>query len=172
MTEEFVRYLEMCVNFHHKNDESFKITDSAYAKENLMYFKAIHYINELYSDVKENHTIEQNTGESQIEGGVVSISGSVEKHYRPFKDCSELIKHYQEKYKSEVGCNIYFPSLYKPNIWLKRNEHTRDILMNRTFLITGYEDSGVVVDNKWIGMDELLEKYKFLDDSPVGKLEE
>lgn len=30
MTEEFVRYLEMCVNFHHKNDESFKITDSAY----------------------------------------------------------------------------------------------------------------------------------------------
>lgn len=44
--------------------------------------------------------------------------------------------------------------------------------MNRTFLITGYEDSGVFVDDKWIGMDELLEKYKFLDDSPVGKLEE
>ena len=27
----------------------------------------------------ENHTIEQNVGENQIEGGVVSISGSVKK---------------------------------------------------------------------------------------------
>lgn len=56
MTEEFVRYLEMCVNFHHENDESFKTTDSVYEKENLMYLKAIHYIDELYNDVeKKSH---------------------------------------------------------------------------------------------------------------------
>lgn len=94
-----------------------------------------------------------------------------EKHYRPFKDCDELIEYYHEKYKTAVGCDIVFPSLYKPNIWVKRYEHTRDVLMNRTFLITGYEDSGVVVDNKWIGMDDLFEKFKFLDGSSCGVLE-
>ena len=84
----------------------------------------------------ENYTVEQNAGENQIEGGVASISGSVdtfrcwkcgrtlpisertdfayvsnppkyackecegvekEKHYRPFKDCDELVKCWEKK---------------------------------------------------------------------------
>lgn len=168
MTEEFVRYLEMCVNFHHENDESFKITDISYAKENLMYLKAIHYINELYSDVKEKHTIEQNAGENQIEGGVVGISGSIEKQYRPFKNCDELIEHYQKKYQSAVGCDIYFPSLYKPNIWAK-SKYCGDCQL----LITGFtlDDEGIPnvwLTDSWITLEKLFDDFVFLDDSPIG----
>lgn len=119
MTEEFIRYLEMCVNFHHENDESFKITDSAYAKENLMYLKAIHYINELYNDVEGNHTIEQNAGENRIEGGVVSISGSVsEKH--TCKECTgETVFKGKKAYCKNRNCDLpacdnFKPKKYRP----------------------------------------------------------
>jgi hypothetical protein len=169
MTEDFVRYLEMCVNFHHENDESFKITDSAYEKENLMYLKAIHYINELYNDVEGNHTIEQNAGENRIEGGVVGISGSAANQYRPFKDCKELIEHYQKKYESAVGCDIYFPSLYKPNIWVKSKEYGTDNL------ITAFDNdnesiggSCVFIQDIWVDMKELFDNFIFLDGSPCG----
>lgn len=166
MTEEFVRYLEMCVNFHHENDESFKITDSAYEKENLMYLKAIHYINELYNDVEENHTILQNAGENRIEGGVVSISGSVAKQYRPFKDCSELIECYQKKYKSAVGCDIYFPSLYKPCIWIR--DKTEDA-KGDIELITGFTEHGnVLLNGTSYPLQHLFQMYEFLDGSPCG----
>ena len=46
-------------------------------------------------------------------------SDKYKSQFRPFKDCNELIEHYQKKYESAVGCDIYFPSLYKPNIWVK-----------------------------------------------------
>ena len=207
MTKEFVRYLRMCVDFHHENDESFKITDSANAKENLMYLKAIHYINKLYSDVEENYTIEQNAGENRIEGGVVSISGSVdtfrcwkcgrtlpisektgsvymsnppkyackdceginkEKQYRPFKDCNELIEHYQKKYKSAVGCDIYFPSLYKPCIWVKSKEYGTD------FMITAFDNNNesiganVIINDMGVTMKMLFDNYIFCDNSVCG----
>ena len=161
MTEEFVRYLEMCVNFHHENDESFKINDSAYEKENLMYLKTIHYINELYNDVEENHTNEQDCGENRVEGGVLSVSGSVsEKHYRQFEDTAELMVHYSKHF------NIDFPPFYEPIIWVKRKDN------DSRFLITGYDELDVLLEDCWQDLNDLCEQYVFLDGSPVGKLEE
>ena len=61
-----------------------------------------------------NPTIEQNAGENQIEGGVVSISGSVAKQYRPFKDCDELVETFIKKWEAETGSGfIVFPKLHK-----------------------------------------------------------
>lgn len=118
--------------------------------------------------MSEYHTIEQNAGENQIEGGVVSISGSVEKQYRPFKDCNELIEHYQKKCESAVGCDIYFPSLYKPNILVK-SKYCRDCQL----LITGFtlDDEGIPnvwLTDSWITLEKLFDDFVFLDDSPCG----
>ena len=122
--------------------------------------------------MSENYTVEQNAGENRIEGGVVGISGSVEKQYRPFKDCNELIEHYQKKNESAVGCGIYFPSLYKPCIWVKSIEYGTDNL------ITAFDGdnesiggSCVFVQDIWLDMQELFDNFTFLDGSPCGILE-
>ena len=117
---------------------------------------------------KENYTIEQNAGENQIEGDVVSIGGSIAKHSRPFNDSNELIKHFQKKYKSAVGCDIYFPSLYKPAVWVREKDTERDSL------ITEYAPYGVTLGGEInrIGLQELFDNFTFLDGSPIGKLEE
>lgn len=66
-----------------------------------------------------------------------------QKHYRPFKDCNELIEHYQKKYESAVGCDIYFPSLYKPCIWVRdKTEAAKGDIE----LITGFTDTAFVSD--------------------------
>ena len=156
---------------------------------------------------EENQTIEQNAGENRIEGGVVSISGSIdtfrcwkcgrtlpisertgsvymsnppkyackdceginkEKQYRPFKDCNELIEHYQKKYKSAVGCDIYFPSLYKPCIWVKSKEYGTD------FMITAFDNNNesiganVIINNMGVTMKMLFDNYIFCDNSVCG----
>jgi hypothetical protein len=156
--------------------------------------------------MSENYTVEQNAGENQIEGGVVSISGSTkiytckdclrhpfcylakerngeacskislyeetEKQYQPFKDCIELIECYQKKYKSAVGCDIYFPSLYKPCIWVKSKAYGTDNL------ITAFDNdnesiggSCVFLQDIWVDMKELFDNFTFLDGSPCGKEE-
>ena len=147
-----------------------------------------------------NTDIEQNAGENQIEGGVVSISGSAkvytckdclrhkfcylaekrkdkactkislckeaEKQYRPFKDCNELIEHYQKKYKSAVGCDIYFPSLYKPCIWIR--DITEDA-KGDIELITGFTEHGnVLINGTSYPLQHLFRMYEFLDGTPVG----
>ena len=40
----------------------------------------------------------------------------------------------------------------------------------RTHMIIGIDNSGVVFHNKGVSFKDLLEKYKFVDDSPCGKL--
>lgn len=112
---------------------------------------------------EENQTIEQNAGDNKIEGGVVS---SVEKHYRPFNNCNELIEHYQKKYKSAVGCDIYFPSLYKPCIWIR--DKTEDA-KGDIELITGFTEHGnVLLNGTSYPLQILFQMYEFLDGTPVG----
>ena len=156
---------------------------------------------------EENYTIEQNAEENRVEGGVLSISGSIdtfrcwkcgrtlpisertgsvymsnppkyackdceginkEKQYRPFKDCNELIEHYQKKYKSAVGCDIYFPSLYKPCIWVKSKEYGTD------FMITAFDNNNesiganVIINDMGVTMKMLFDNYIFCDNSVCG----
>lgn len=123
---------------------------------------------------EENYTIEQNCGENRVEGGVLSVSGSVsEKHYRPFKDCDELKRHYLYLYKEKVGLEPINSGLDVPYIWVKNKEYGNDNL------ITAYDSdiesiggSCVSIQDVWVDMKELFDNFTFLDGSPVGKLEE
>ena len=153
---------------------------------------------------EENYTIKQNCGENRVEGGVLSVSGSVlemhtckecvgetvfrgkkaycknkncdlpacdnfkpkEKRYHPFNNCEELIEHYQKKYKSAVGCDIYFPSLYKPCIWVR--DKTEDA-KGDIELITGFTEHGnVLLNGTSYPLQHLFQMYEFLDGSPCG----
>ena len=91
-----------------------------------------------------------------------------EKHYLPFKDCEELIKTYQKKYKSAVGCDIYFPKLYKPAIWVKHKVLKTEHLITSYGLIKETNIEVVEVSNMNYSMKELLESWEFLDGSPCG----
>ena len=139
-----------------------------------------------------NCTVEQNAGENQVEGGKVytckdclrhkfcylaekrkdkactkiSLCKEAEKQYRPFNDCNELIEHYQKKYKSAVGCDIYFPSLYKPCIWIR--DITEDA-KGDIELITGFTEHGnVLINGTSYPLQHLFQMYEFLDGTPVG----
>ena len=120
---------------------------------------------------EENYTIEQNCGENRIEGGVLSVSGSVseidltghywneEKHHKPFEDTAELMVHYSKHF------NIDFPPFYEPIIWVKRKDN------DSRFLITGYDELDVFLEDCWQDLNDLHEQYVFLDGSCIGKEE-
>ena len=109
---------------------------------------------------EENPTIEQNAGENRVEGGVLSLSGSVsEKHYRQFEDTAELMVHYSKHF------NIDFPPFYEPIIWVKRKDN------DSRFLITGYDELDVFLEDCWQDLNDLYEQYVFLDGSCIGKEE-
>ena len=117
--------------------------------------------------MSENYTVEQNAGENQIEGGVVSIGGSVEKHYRPFKDCDELIR-YHEKHIAIVTTDLNHS---RPPIWVKSKRYKVDNL------ITAFDNdnesiggSCVFLQDIWVDMQELFDNFTFLDNSPCGVL--
>ena len=112
---------------------------------------------------EENYTIEQDFG--VIEGGALSNKGHLcneqeEKHYKPFEDTAELMVHYSKHF------NIDFPPFYEPIIWVKRKDS------DSRFLITGYDELDVFLEDCWQDLNDLYEQYVFLDGSPVGKLEE
>ena len=91
-----------------------------------------------------------------------------EKQYRPFKDCNELIEHYQKKYKSAIGCDIYFPSLYKPSIWVKSKCCDACQLLITGYSVDDEKKSVVWLTDSWITLEKLFDDFVFLDDSPCG----
>lgn len=103
----------------------------------------------------------------------ISLYEETEKQYRPFKDCNELIEHYQKKYKSAIGCDIYFPTLYKPIIWLKKKDNTISMITDYKYDILDDEllCSWVTLDGDNYNMQMLLEEYTFLDGTPCGECE-
>lgn len=91
-----------------------------------------------------------------------------EKHYRPFKDCDELIKCYRKR------ANI--PSIgdkwFRPEIWIKSKMFGTENLI--TALDNDKESIGgscVFIQDIWIDMQELFDNFTFLDNSPCGCLE-
>ena len=84
---------------------------------------------------EELYTIEQNAGENRIEGGVLSVSGSVsESHYRPFNNCDELKECYKSLYKKKTGLVPIDGGLDVPYIWLKNKKYGTE------FLITAFDN--------------------------------
>ena len=118
---------------------------------------------------EENYTIEQNTGENRIESGVLSISGSVEKQYRPFNNCGELIEYWYD-FTGVINCS---PKLFMPTIWVKHKRYGTENL------ITAFDNdnesiggSCVFIQDIWVDMKELFDNFTFCDGSPCGSKEE
>ena len=92
---------------------------------------------------EENYTIEQNK----------------EKHYRPFEDAAELILEYQNRFHVNNYC------IEEPIIWVKKKVCSGD----ERSLITAYDINCVFIQDIWIDLTELFEKYTFLDGSVCGE---
>lgn len=99
-----------------------------------------------------------------------------EKHYRPFKDCDELVETYNKRAFTPIvaeGMNSSRNKMFRPEIWVKSKAYGVDNL------ITAFDNdnesiggSCVFVQDIWVDMQELLDCFTFCDGSPVGKLEE
>lgn len=122
----------------------------------------------IFGKPEENYTIEQNCGENRVEGGVLSVSGSVsKKKYRAFKNCEELIKHYDKIFERHTGIRPIECKLNIQYIWVKEKGY------GISQLITGFGDTVVKFSPDYtITLKSLFENYEFLDSSPCGCLEE
>ena len=89
-----------------------------------------------------------------------------EEKYRPFRDTDELIKVFCEKTPKIYDKDD--EKLFMPYIWVTSG---RDIPDDKGFLITGYDTDNVIIYNEAYCMQELFDKFTFLDGSPCGVLE-
>lgn len=87
------------------------------------------------------------------------------KTYRPFTDTAELMLHYQKHF------HVEYPPFYEPLIWIKRKQTSKQSPDTRLF-ITGYDELCVFLEDIWIDLEDLFEKYVFLDDTCCGKVVE
>ena len=120
--------------------------------------------------MSENYTIEQNAGENRIEGGVVGISGSVEKQYRPFNDCNELkMWFYINKNGISKSVAEELSKITPPCIWVRHKSNKDDQCMITHF---GKIEANTIPVVEIRGMDltmkELFENWEFLDGSDCG----
>jgi len=91
------------------------------------------------------------------------------KRYRPFKDTSELIKVWEQKWSEKTnGQKWHDCKLNMPLIWVKKKGDDTD----RGKLIISFSNNGCSVINvdeiKVFLWEILLEEYEFLDGSPCG----
>lgn len=91
--------------------------------------------------------------------------------YRPFISCEELIEFWSCLINEIANCKLLFTKLENPSIWVKEKSS------GSKYMITGYsceadcnENDGVFLGDMWIDMNDLFEKYTFLDDTPCGIL--
>ena len=79
--------------------------------------------------------------------------------YRPFKDCEELVKHWDTHFGSSNR-----PKNTMPLIWV------RGKISWSVNLITSYNinENRVSIQNVWFYLSELFGRYEFLDGSKCG----
>ena len=120
---------------------------------------------------EELYTIEQNAGENRVEGGVLSVSGSVsEKHFRPFKDCDELkMWFYINKNGISKSVAEELSKITPLSIWVRHKSNKDDQCMITHF---GKIEANTIPVVEIRGMDltmkELFENWEFLDGSDCG----
>lgn len=91
------------------------------------------------------------------------------KHYRPFKNCEELIRYYYGLIKKVTGFDSVGTVYDMPSIWVKSKEYGTENL------ITAFDNdnesiggSCVFLQDIWLDMSELFDKFTFLDGSVCG----
>jgi hypothetical protein len=82
---------------------------------------------------------------------------SSETKYRPYESVEEFIQDFQERYGIK-----YNPSCSMPTIWLWDKE------LDRKCLVRDFESDKVMCASTSWTMEELFDRWTYLDDSPVG----
>lgn len=108
---------------------------------------------------------------TKIQSEVV-LTKSEEKHWRPFKDCEELISAWEHKVfdpLTNVKYNDKTGFMCRPEIWVKSKEYGTENL------ITAFDNdnesiggSCVYIQDIWVDMQELFDNFTFCDLSPCG----
>lgn len=140
---------------------------------------------------EENYTIEQNCGENRIEGGVLSVSGSVSnelnKHCKwcKGKGCNCATCHNKDeensyyllhkdkfpepkekKYRPFKDCSELVNHCGTKLIWIR--DKTEDA-KGDIELITGFTEHGnVLLNGTSYPLQHLFQMYEFLDGTPCG----
>lgn len=85
--------------------------------------------------------------------------------YRPFENCGELIEHWRKiwrkarRFYEEYDYNL---SIEMPSIWvINKDTNIRE-------MIIGYVGVGVLLPRANLTLQELLDSYTFIDNSPCG----
>lgn len=140
--------------------------------------------------MSENYTVEQNSGENQIEGGVVSIGGSVDTFRcwkcgrtlpisertdsaymsNPPKYACKECEGKEKQYRPFKNCSELIDHCGTKLIWVVHKRYKTENL------ITAYDNdnesiggSCVFIQDIWVDMKELFDNFTFLDGSPCGK---
>lgn len=90
-------------------------------------------------------------------------------HYRPFKDCDELIDTWVKKFEFETEYRLSNSPLQKPYVWVKSKTYGTENC------ITAFDDydesirgSCVFLQDMWLDMNDLFNNFTFLDNSVCG----
>ena len=78
--------------------------------------------------------------------------------YKPYESASEFVQNYQERFRIK-----YNPSWSMPMIWLWDKE------LDRKCLVRDFESDKVMCGSTSWTMEELFDRWTYLDGSPVGK---
>lgn len=90
-----------------------------------------------------------------------------EKKFRPYKDTSEMIRDFCERF------NTGYADYELPRIWLGEKLATEHSYTDSKYLVVSFGFLKILVygASNQLTMDELFEKFEYLDGSPCGKLE-
>lgn len=94
------------------------------------------------------------------------------KHWRPFKDCEELIEFVSKRDYPNIQIDW---SVKKPFIWVKSKEYGTENLItafDNTCSVGATVCPCVFIQDIWIDLQQLYDNFEFLDSSPCGCEEE
>lgn len=81
--------------------------------------------------------------------------------YRPYKDTKEMIGDYRKRF------NLVGAPFTMPLIWINNKKESYEKLF-----VTEFYDYCIATSREEFTLEELFEKYTYLDKSPIGKLAE
>lgn len=100
---------------------------------------------------------------------------ATENHYRPFKDCEELLKTYDKIFEKHTGIKPIECNLNRQYIWIRQKECKAEnliIAFDNHIKVDGKDTSCVSIQDMWLDMEDLVDRFEFLDGTPCGVLEE
>ena len=91
------------------------------------------------------------------------VGAPAEDKYRPYETTDEMIEDFKERAKKHYNANFFKCPMFHVSVWVK-NKQTGCMC-----LVTDYLERTVFCSEFSYTMEELFDKYTYLDGSPCGK---